>query len=377
MAWIEKQRNIIDFALSSLVRKWGKNLALLVVYTVIVFILASIFFFTGSIKKEASLILQASPEIVVQRILAGRHDLIPANYIPVISGIPGVRGVTGRLWGYYFDPSRGANYTVVVNDRGQRQPGTIAIGQGVARTLTVKKGDLMPFQSSKGTYVSFEIEEVFSSESELVSSDLIEMSAEDFRSFFGIGEGYWTDLVLEVRNKNETVTIANKIKRFLPDTRPILRDEILRTYNTIFDWRGGLLVFILAGAVLAFAIFAWDKATSLSLEERREIGILKAVGWETSEVIAMKSWEGIIISLISFLVGIIFAYIHVYFASYIFFEPVMKGWSVLYPHFQLVPNIDPYQIAALFFLTVVPYTTATIIPSWRAAIIDPDEVMRL
>ena len=44
MAWIEKQRNIIDFALSSLFRKWGKNLALLVVYTVIVFILASIFF---------------------------------------------------------------------------------------------------------------------------------------------------------------------------------------------------------------------------------------------------------------------------------------------------------------------------------------------
>ena len=377
MAWIEKQRNIIDFALSSLVRKWGKNLALLVVYTVIVFILASIFFFTGSIKKEASLILRASPEIVIQRIVAGRHDLIPTRYIPAISGIPGVQGVTGRLWGYYFDPSTGANYTVIVNDEDKRRSETIAIGQGVARTLNVKKGDLIPFLSSKGTYVSFEIEDVFSSESELVSSDLIEMSAEDFRSLFGISKEYWTDLVLEVRNRNETVTIANKIKRSLPDTRPILRDEILRTYNTIFDWRGGLLVFILAGAVLAFAIFAWDKATSLSLEERREIGILKAVGWETSEVIAMKSWEGIIISLISFLVGIIFAYVHVYFASYIFFEPVMKGWSVLYPHFQLVPFIDPYQIAALFFLTVVPYTTATIIPSWRAAVIDPDQVMRL
>jgi ABC-type lipoprotein release transport system permease subunit len=377
MAWIEKQRNIIDFALSSLFRKWGKNLALLIVYTIIVFILASIFFFTGSIKKEASLILRASPEIVVQRIVAGRHGLIPASYIPAINRMPGVRGVRGRLWGYYYDPSTGANYTVVVNDKGQRQPGTIAIGQGVSRTLNVKKSDLIPFQSSRGAYVSFEIGDVFSSASELVSSDLIEMSAEDFRSLFGIGKGYWTDLVLEVRNKNEIVTIANKIKRSLPDTRPILRDEILRTYNTIFDWRGGLLVFILAGAVLAFVIFAWDKATSLSLEERREIGILKAVGWETSEVIAMKSWEGITISLISFLAGIIFAYVHVYFASYIFFEPVMKGWSVLYPHFQLVPNIDPYQIAALFFLTVVPYTTATIIPSWRAAIINPDEVMRL
>lgn len=56
-------------------------------------------------------------------------------------------------------------------------------------------------------------------------------------------------------------------------------------------------------------------------------------------------------------------------------EPVLKGWSVLYPHFRLVPCVDLYQVVALFFFTVVPYTAATIIPSWSAAIIDPDEVM--
>ena len=43
---------------------------------------------------------------------------------------------------------------------------------------------------------------------------------------------------------------------------------------------------------------------------------------------------------------------------------------------RITPFIDPYQVAVLFFLTVVPYTVATIVPSWRAAIIDPDSVMR-
>jgi ABC-type lipoprotein release transport system permease subunit len=171
--------------------------------------------------------------------------------------------------------------------------------------------------------------------------------------------------------------IADKIRRYLPDTRPILRDEILRTYEAIFDWRGGLLVVIFTGAILAFAIFAWDKASSLSFEEKKEIGILKAVGWETSEVITMKSWEGSIISLSSFLLGVIFAYIHVFFGSFFLFTPVLKGWSILYPHFKLIPYVDPYQICALFFLTVAPYTAATIIPSWRAATIEPDSVMRL
>jgi ABC-type lipoprotein release transport system permease subunit len=377
MVWIEKQRNILDFALSSLLRRWGKNLALVIVYTLIVFILASIFFLTQSIKREASIVLQGSPEIVVQRIVAGRHDLVSEDYMDEITKIPGVLSVKGRLWGYYFEPATGANYTMVVSDRNGVRPGAIAIGAGVARVAGVQAEDTIPFKSSAGTYITLEVAEIFPHESELIASDLIEISEEDFRSLFAIPRGTYTDLTLRVRNKNELNVIADKIRRHLPDTRPILRDEILRTYEAIFDWRGGLLIVVFTGAILAFAIFAWDKASSLSFEEKKEIGILKAVGWETSEVITMKSWEGIIISLSAFLLGVIFAYIHVFFGSYFIFTPVLKGWSVLYPHYKLIPYVDPYQISALFFLTVAPYTAATIIPSWRAATIEPDSVMRL
>jgi len=114
----------------------------------------------------------------------------------------------------------------------------------------------------------------------------------------------------------------------------------------------------------------------LSLEERREIGILKAIGWETSDVILMKFWEGLAVSLSSFLSGIILAYVHVFFTSSVLFEPALQGWGVLYPNFKLIPFIDFSQIATLFFLAVVPYTVATIVPSWRAATVDPDSVMR-
>jgi lipoprotein-releasing system permease protein len=185
-----------------------------------------------------------------------------------------------------------------------------------------------------------------------------------------------TDLVLRVKNPRELSTIALKIAELLPDTRIILKEEILRTYEAVFSWRGGLLVFILAGAVLAFIILSWDKASGLSQDERKEIGILKAIGWETSDVILVKFWEGMVISLFAFLSGIIQAYIHVFFASASLFEPVLKGWAVLYPRFKLIPFIDASQVVALFFLTVVPYTVATIIPSWRAATVDPDSVMR-
>jgi ABC-type lipoprotein release transport system permease subunit len=90
----------------------------------------------------------------------------------------------------------------------------------------------------------------------------------------------------------------------------------------------------------------------------------------------MKFWEGLVVSLSSFLMGLVLAYVHVFFTSFMLFEPVLKGWAVLYPEFKITPFIDGAQVASLFFLTVVPYTVATIIPSWRAAIVDPDSVMR-
>src|SRR4030042_3322449 len=377
MRWINRQRNILDFTLSSLLRRKGKNVALLAVYTFIVFILASVVFLTSSLKKEACLVLQDSPEIIVQRTVSGRHGLIPISYMLVLKEIRGVQSVRERLWGYYYDPATGANYTFVVPKDHQYGDGGVAIGNGVARTIRSDRGDIVPFRTHDGSYMSLEIKEKFFSKSEIISSDLIVISEEDFREIAGIPKGNATDLTLYIRNARELPTIADKIKRALPDTRPIIRDEILRTYDTVFDWRGGIVMAILSGAIMSFIIFAWDKATGLSSDEKREIGILKGIGWETSDVILMKFWEGVVLSFSSFLLGIILAYIHVFFTSFALFAPVLNAWSVLYPEFKLIPSIDAYQMTTLFFLTVVPYTIATIVPSWRAATVDPDTIMRM
>jgi len=377
MSRIDKHRNILDFALSSLLRRKRKNIALVIMYTSLIFILASVIFFTEAIKREACILLENSPEMIVQKTMAGRHDLIPDDYIRSIESIRGVQSVRGRLWGYYYEPTRGANYTLTVPEDFSFGKGYIAIGKGVSRTLEAGKGDLVPFRAYNGSYVSLEVADVMTAESEIISSDLVLLSEPDFREISGAPGGFFTDLGVRVRNAKELPVIADKIRRVLPDTRPILKNEIVKTYETIFDWRGGIVMVILMSAVFAFVILAWDKATGLSSEEKREIGILKGIGWETSDVLWLKFWEGAVVSLTSFFLGVILAYVHVFLASFILFEPVLKGWSVLYPEFRLVPFIDPFQIMTIFFLTVLPYTAATIVPSWRAATIDPDSVMRL
>ncbi|MGD9164788.1 MAG: ABC transporter permease, partial [Chromatiales bacterium] len=116
MGRLNRQRYLLDYALASLLRRKGKHLALLSVYTLIVFLLASVMLFTHALKGEITAALGASPEIVLQRIVAGRQNLIPADYLQRMGRLRGVSERKGRLWGYYFDAALKANYTVMAEE---------------------------------------------------------------------------------------------------------------------------------------------------------------------------------------------------------------------------------------------------------------------
>lgn len=376
MSVIERQRAFLDYTLSSLVRRKAKNGALVFAYALVVFLMASVMFFSRALRTEGRIVLAESPELIVQRLLAGRYDTIPARYADTIGKIRGVGQVEPRLWGYYFNRAIGATFTVLGRSDFAHGDDEIVLGPTAAKAWTNLKDGQYLFRTAKGDSTGFRLARALPDESRLVAADLILMSEAAFRNVFSMPEGQYTDLAVKVRNPQELQTVTEKIQRDFPDTRPIQREEILRTYESVFEWRGGLVIVIFASAALAFFIFAWDKATGLSAEERHEIGILKALGWDTADVLAMKFWEGLAISLTSFLLGVIAAYAHVFLANAGLFAQALKGWSVLYVDFPLSPEVNPTELLSLFFLAVAPYTFITVIPTWRAAITDPDTVMR-
>lgn len=255
-------------------------------------------------------------------------------------------------------------------------PGQMVVGAALARARGLAVGDVLSLRSFDGKPYAFSLAGVLDADSELVSADLMLVNGGDFRAFFGVEPGLFTDLVLRVANPSEVRKVAEKVLERLPGARVIAREEMRRSYEAAFNWRQGVLLTFLSTIMAAFALLAWDKASGLSAEERREIGILKAVGWETGDVLRMKLWEGALVSLCAFLAGYVLAWLHVFYADAPLFTAVLKGWSVLYPRFALTPQVEVAQIATLFFLTVLPFVAATVVPVWRAATLDPDEVMR-
>jgi len=384
---IGKHLKILDYALSSVLRRKYKSAAIIVAFTLTVAALASILFLTESLKSEAAFVLDSAPDLIVQRTVGGRHDLVPVDYAAAIKKIPGVGRVQPRYWGYYYDALTGANYTVLGADGEAKQLELLdgrlpekstecAIGAGVGALRNAARNGELILVNSRNTGVLYEVVGVFQAESSLLTNDLVVLSNDGVIDFFDLPVARATDIAVTMRNKREVQTVAAKVKRLFPDTRPITKSELVRTYDMVFNWRSGMMLTVFSAAVIAFCILAWDKATGISADEKQEIGILKAIGWDTSDVLALKFWEGLIIAMTSFFLGIILGFLHVFFFDASILAPVIKGWSVLFPDFHLTPRFNVYQIFVMAFLTVIPYVASTVIPAWKAATTDPETVMR-
>lgn len=379
-AAFERRRLLLDHAVRSLARRPTKNLGLVCVYALVVFLVGSVMLYGAAIRREAAAILASGPEITAQGMVMGRHETTRGDELAALTGLRGVRRVEPRLWGYLWDSAGAANYTLMVpppSDTAHAvHKGEAIVGEGVARARRLEPGRMLFLVSPSGRFLKTRVASVLSSESALVSSDLVLIEESDFRSFFELPPDVWTDVAITVANPREVTTIAEKAALKLPRHRFVTRADMSRTAEALFSWREGLTLALLAGALLAFAVLAFDKASGLSAEERREIGILKAIGWETRDVLTAKLFEGGAISGLAFVLGVIGAWVHVFFFSAGLFEPVLKGWATLYPQFPLSPSIDALELATLGMLTVLPYMAAILVPVWRIASADPDVVMR-
>ena len=105
MKSIQRHRYFLDFTLSSLLRRKWKNISLVIVYTTIVFLITSVLFFANAIRKEAQAVLQDAPEMIIQKVIAGRKDLIPFTYADKITNSTYYRSLSldyilnlGKTW---------------------------------------------------------------------------------------------------------------------------------------------------------------------------------------------------------------------------------------------------------------------------------------
>jgi len=386
--------NILDYALYSLKRKLFKNASVFTIFTLVVFLFGSFQLVSKALTEAAEKILVTAPDITVQQMSAGRQISIAVSAQNELAEIFGINKIDERIWGYYFDEDNGANYTVI----GVQTPyadspetalfglaegrlpaageqGKVVISENIRRHLQLGNRKHFSLFKPDLSQASFETVGQFDRTGDILTADLILMNLTDARDLFAISKGFVTDLLVHVANPNEIETVAVKISEKLPGSRVITKNQILKTYKVVFNWRSGLGTICLLTALAAFVILAWDKASGLSQEEIKEVGILKILGWQTSDIIFLRFCESLSVAFLAFLAGYLLAWVHVVFFDAALFRPVFLGWSVVRPVFSLVPPFAIDDVLLVFSISVIPYLCATAVPAWRAASVRADSVI--
>ncbi len=233
---------LIEYAINAILRQKYKSFFITTILTLLVFLLTSVFFITNSIKYELNSTVDALPEIVVQKIKAGRHYDIDVQMQEDILEITGVVDAVARVWGYYYFENAGVNYSIVgvnefeaqykkslanVVENGELGDSTnnfMVVGSGVKKTMHDNYyKEYFNFIKPDGTLKRVDIVGVFDGDTQLESNDMIVMSKENVREIFDIEEDKATDIVVKVSNPDEVATIASKIKLIFPDSRIITK----------------------------------------------------------------------------------------------------------------------------------------------------------
>jgi ABC-type lipoprotein release transport system permease subunit len=387
---------LLEYALSSLLRQKSKTFLISFIFTFLIFLVLSVLFISNSIKAELKTTVEKLPHITVQQIKGGRIVAIDSFISEDISSITGVNSAIPRVWGYYYFENAGVNFSIVGIDPFDKQytkslntlikdetniqkleNDQMIVGEGVKRILEQNYfKNYFNFILDNGEFKKVKIAGVFKSDIELQSNDMIIVSKTLAHTLLSLDEEIATDIVVDVANIDEIATIVGKIKAINPNLKVITSEDYKISYDNIFDYKSGLFLSLFIISLFTFFILVYDKASGLTSMEKKEIGILKALGWSIDDILKEKFIESFIISFSSFILAIVLSLFFVYILDAPILRYIFEGYSQLKTSFDLPFVLDIQTLALVFFITIPVYIAATIIPSWKIATLDADEVIR-
>ena len=350
----------------------------------------------GGFIKDARIAGDFLPDVTVQGIEAGRVGKISMDVKAGIEEITHVQQVLPRVWGYL--PLRidgvdvaftlmGLDLEHLVYD--DKFPATIekgiflaagdrkkaVLGSGVASTFQAEVGDVIQVQDTLGNTGPFEVIGIFNKTVQIYSTDLIIVSIDDARQFFGCGRRYASDLLVYTDIPSNADRVALEISQMFSNTRVLTSRALTDLVKEAFGRRGGTFQAMWLILLICVLLLVWAQSAHISVDVSKEIGILKALGWQTGEIIEMRMMESLILGLTGTSVGILMGFIYALMGT-----PGISGYCLgcasIYPKFPVPVHCDVQSLVLLFVLGVFPLMVVSAIPAWLAGIVDADEAIR-
>lgn len=391
-------KNLLNYALNCIQRYRIRTAVVLTCLIVSAAVFSSVAFIKDGLTNEGQLSLKYSPDLTIQGVESGRLTTVDLAFLGYVQEAPSITAVVPRIWGY---ANIGNTLLVVVgidlsnpaiNSAAEYplESGTfidpesnnsVVIGKGVADLLGVGVGNVLTILTESNQPRTYVVSGVFNSESSIYSADMILMNLNEARTFFNIPEDRVTDIMIYVSNidaaqKKSLVNIVAREISDLPNCRVVTKDLLLQAQETAYGDRSGFFSVVWYVILITVAIIAFNQTVVVGHESKFEVGLLKALGFSTTDIIQVRLVESLLLGTIAGALGLTVGIIYDGILGAPIIRDFMMGWATLYPNFAVPVVISLSTVVFTFTVTIVPLLFATVIPSWLNATVDPDIAMR-
>src|SRR5512147_2406524 len=323
-----KHLAIFNVAVDNVIRHKLRSLTVILCLVAILSPFLSAISILEGVKAQSVLSVEEGADIYVTMDLYGRNGVIPIKLAEAIKAIDGVSEAIPRAVGRIFINGRPAVLVGISPERmtggltaiegALPQPGEVAVGNKLARALGLGVGsDVSIGMRAVGIINNapyaltrvYRVSGVIDAAADIRAADIVLMDVNDAADAYEM-EGFATDIAVYTRSGSEAQVLKSLIR--LNSSFRIQTKALAKTYVTGgLNLRGGVFtaLYLVAFAVAVPAVLV---STGIGFVERRkEIGVLKATGWETGEVMEAALYENILYALIGASAALVISFVWV------------------------------------------------------------------
>ncbi len=161
-----------------------------------------------------------------------------------------------------------------------------------------------------------------------------------------------------------------------PPLRVQDKSLVKRYFQRGFNYKAGVFTALFTVA-FALAIPALLVISGFGQTERKkEIGVLKATGWQTQEVMEMATLENLIIAFTSAPLAILSAMVWMKWFNGAFIAQFFIAEIGLMAPFPVPSRFLPLPSLLAFLFAIVLTMVGSLYPTWKTATVPPAEAMR-
>ncbi len=331
-------------------------------------------------------LVEGNAAVMVHALDPQRASLAAA--VPVIEATPGVRQARRVIYGQ-GTLSNQTGTARAVTLRGVPTAGPAAdglasarVGRELARALAAEPQDVLRlavlgFERSRPrfTFRSVQIEEVFHTGFAEFDQSWVELDAETVRALVGVSAGELIEIAVD--DRAEASRIAEVMRASLgPDYLITDWRELNRALFSALDLQK-LALFFLLGLIVVVSTFNVAATLVVLVRERwRDVAVLGALGFARRRIATAFAVVGVGIGLVGGLIGVAAGSLIAWAVTT--FRLISFGPEVAAIYFldAVVLRVELTDLAVILALAVATTALSSIVPSLRAAAIDPAEALR-